>query len=135
MLHRDLATDAQRPQSSGQTDTNGGVSSQETFAARNQEAEILLMNILAEKASLGALHDSVDDEFAQPTCHLETRCKILDDLYKWAMGDANEFPLRWLHGPAGAGKSAIMRSTCRRLLGDGSNCLGASFFFKRGDPE
>ncbi|KAJ7190378.1 hypothetical protein GGX14DRAFT_579912 [Mycena pura] len=36
----------------------------------------------------------------------------------------------WLHGPAGAGKSAIMQTLCERLKGTGS--LGGAFFFKRG---
>ncbi|KAJ7629063.1 hypothetical protein FB45DRAFT_748963 [Roridomyces roridus] len=38
----------------------------------------------------------------------------------------------WLHGPAGAGKSAIMHTLCQRLQDTGR--LGGSFFFKRGHP-
>ncbi|KAF7333434.1 putative nwd2 protein [Mycena venus] len=38
--------------------------------------------------------------------------------------------MRWLYGPAGAGKTAIMQTLCQRLQED---CrLGGSFFFKRG---
>ncbi|KAJ7857651.1 hypothetical protein B0H14DRAFT_686540 [Mycena olivaceomarginata] len=36
----------------------------------------------------------------------------------------------WLHGPAGAGKSAIMQTLCQRLQDAGR--LGGAFFFKRG---
>ncbi|KAJ6458347.1 hypothetical protein C8R47DRAFT_150814 [Mycena vitilis] len=36
----------------------------------------------------------------------------------------------WLHGPAGAGKSAIMRTLSERLDAEGR--LGGTFFFKRG---
>jgi hypothetical protein len=36
----------------------------------------------------------------------------------------------WLHGPAGAGKSAIAQSLCQKLEAEG--CLGGAFFFKRG---
>ncbi|KAJ7844946.1 hypothetical protein B0H13DRAFT_2410794 [Mycena leptocephala] len=38
-------------------------------------------------------------------------------------------PVLWLHGPAGAGKSAIMRTFAERLA---KMRLGGSFFFKRG---
>ncbi|KAJ7721873.1 hypothetical protein B0H16DRAFT_1738008 [Mycena metata] len=38
----------------------------------------------------------------------------------------------WLHGPAGAGKSAIMQTLSRRLQGVGR--LGGAFFFKRHHP-
>lgn len=58
---------------------------------------------------------------------------MLDDLYDWAISDDTVPSIRWLHGPAGAGKSAIMQSLCRRLLHD-TDRLGASFFFKRGHP-
>ncbi|KAJ7899397.1 hypothetical protein B0H13DRAFT_1718133 [Mycena leptocephala] len=42
-------------------------------------------------------------------------------------------PIVWLHGPAGAGKSAIAQSLCQKLEEEGR--LGASFFFKRGHPS
>ncbi|KAJ7366707.1 hypothetical protein DFH08DRAFT_173652 [Mycena albidolilacea] len=39
-------------------------------------------------------------------------------------------PICWLHGPVGAGKSAIMQTLCQRLQDAGR--LGGAFFFKRG---
>jgi hypothetical protein len=39
-------------------------------------------------------------------------------------------PICWLHGPAGAGKSAIMQTLCQQLQDVGR--LGGAFFFKRG---
>ncbi|KAJ6586141.1 hypothetical protein B0H19DRAFT_1017035, partial [Mycena capillaripes] len=39
----------------------------------------------------------------------------------------------WLHGPAGAGKSAIMASLSQRLAD--AKRLGGTFFFKRGHPR
>ncbi|KAJ6586177.1 hypothetical protein B0H19DRAFT_1017056 [Mycena capillaripes] len=39
----------------------------------------------------------------------------------------------WLHGPAGAGKSAIMASLSQRLAD--AKRLGGTFFFKRGHPS
>ncbi|KAJ7899378.1 hypothetical protein B0H13DRAFT_1466205, partial [Mycena leptocephala] len=44
--------------------------------------------------------------------------------------DKKSSPIVWLHGPAGAGKSAIAQSLCQKLEEEGR--LGASFFFKRG---
>ncbi|KAJ7791696.1 hypothetical protein B0H14DRAFT_2277052, partial [Mycena olivaceomarginata] len=37
------------------------------------------------------------------------------------------------HGPAGAGKSAVVQSLCQKL--EAENCLGVSFFFKREHPS
>ncbi|KAJ7137965.1 hypothetical protein C8R44DRAFT_695208 [Mycena epipterygia] len=55
---------------------------------------------------------------------------MLDDMYEWAIADDSPRSIRWLHGPAGAGKSAIMQTLCQRL--QEANRLGGSFFFKRG---
>ncbi|KAJ7054602.1 hypothetical protein C8F01DRAFT_962104, partial [Mycena amicta] len=67
-----------------------------------------------------------------PRCHPETQKEMLDSLYNWAAKKTSGRSLHWLHGPAGAGKSALMRTTCGRLSRDG--LLGASFFFKRAHP-
>ncbi|KAJ7351476.1 hypothetical protein DFH08DRAFT_694499 [Mycena albidolilacea] len=86
------------------------------------------MDILHRAAALEALYDSAES-FPQPKCHPETRAEILDDLYTWAVGQDFTSSIFWLYGPAGAGKSAIMQTLCRRL--DHSRRLGGSFFFKR----
>ncbi|KAJ7819035.1 hypothetical protein B0H14DRAFT_2372824, partial [Mycena olivaceomarginata] len=39
-------------------------------------------------------------------------------------------PICWLHGPAGAGKSAVIQTMCKRL--QSMSRLGGAFFFKRG---
>ncbi|KAJ7699796.1 hypothetical protein B0H14DRAFT_2417482, partial [Mycena olivaceomarginata] len=78
---------------------------------------------------IGALYDSAES-FPQPRCHPETRTEMLDALYSWAIGSDPAPSIFWLHGPAGAGKSAIMQTLCRRLTDSGR--LGGSFFFKRG---
>ncbi|KAJ7937047.1 hypothetical protein B0H13DRAFT_2424247 [Mycena leptocephala] len=78
--------------------------------------------------ALEALYDSADS-FPQPRCHPETRMTMLEDIYKWAVQDNSSLPIRWLHGPAGAGKSAIMQSLCQRL--QNARRLGGAFFFKR----
>ncbi|KAF7328906.1 NACHT domain-containing protein [Mycena venus] len=92
---------------------------------RNGEGGI---KILHRAVALEALYDSADS-FPQPRCHPETRTEMLDTLYKWAVQHDSARPVRWLHGPAGAGKSAIMQTLCLKLQAAGR--LGGAFFFKR----
>ncbi|KAJ7681904.1 hypothetical protein DFH06DRAFT_1289597 [Mycena polygramma] len=90
------------------------------------------INILHRAVALEALFDSADssaDGFPQPKCHPETRKEMVDNLYNWVVDDDPSQPLHWLHGPAGAGKSAIMRTLCELL--QKSRRLGGAFFFKR----
>ncbi|KAJ7347712.1 hypothetical protein DFH08DRAFT_808500 [Mycena albidolilacea] len=88
------------------------------------------INILHHAVALEALYNSVDSS-PQPRCHSETRVKMLDGLYNWATTDHHDEkepneeqeeenkdhitspPICWLHGPAGAGKSAIMQTLCQ----------------------
>ncbi|KAJ6570441.1 hypothetical protein DFH09DRAFT_1464105 [Mycena vulgaris] len=99
--------------------------SAENINHRHGEEEIqILHRILA----LEALYDSAES-FPQPRCHPETRTEMLDDLYNWAVAENPGHSIRWLHGPAGAGKFAVMQSLCERLQDAGR--LGGSFFFKR----
>ncbi|KAJ7488787.1 hypothetical protein B0H11DRAFT_1720300, partial [Mycena galericulata] len=90
------------------------------------------IDVLHRAIALEALYDFTGS-FPQPRCHPETRTKMLDNLYKWVVQSYSRSAgsMFWLHGPAGAGKSAIMQTLCQRLQDDGR--LGGSFFFKRGD--
>ncbi|KAJ7652936.1 hypothetical protein B0H14DRAFT_2425523, partial [Mycena olivaceomarginata] len=84
------------------------------------------INILHQAVALEALYDSTDS-FLQPRCHPNTRTKMLDELCNWSTQDKSAQPIFWLHGPAGAGKSAIMQSLCLKLQDAGH--LGGTFFF------
>ncbi|KAJ7767651.1 hypothetical protein B0H16DRAFT_1787053, partial [Mycena metata] len=87
------------------------------------------IHILHRAVALEAIHDSVES-FPQPRCHPETRGELLEDLWQWATAThSSGQDVCWLYGPAGAGKSAIMQSLCRRL--ENAGLLGGSFFFKR----
>ncbi|KAJ7461909.1 hypothetical protein FB451DRAFT_475389 [Mycena latifolia] len=86
------------------------------------------IQILHRAVALEALYDSAES-FPQPRCHPQTRTSMLDSLYGWATAENTIHSIYWLHGPAGAGKSAIMQTLCRRLQ-DGGRFSG-SFFFKR----
>ncbi|KAJ7461920.1 hypothetical protein FB451DRAFT_475480 [Mycena latifolia] len=87
------------------------------------------IQILHRAVALEALYDSAES-FPQPRCHPETRTEILDRLNSWATEENTAYSIYWLHGPAGAGKSAVMQTLCRSL--HDANRLGGSFFFKRG---
>ncbi|KAJ7797435.1 hypothetical protein B0H13DRAFT_2392150 [Mycena leptocephala] len=103
------------------------------------------LHILYRAAAGDATHDS-EDRFPQPRCHPETQTKMLDVLGKWTCGiepredwnkdevssssDHKSSPILWLHGPAGAGKSAIAQTLCQKLEEEGR--LGASFFLQTG---
>ncbi|KAJ6573441.1 hypothetical protein DFH09DRAFT_388515 [Mycena vulgaris] len=86
------------------------------------------IRMLHQAVALEALYDSAES-FPQPKCHPETRQKLLDNLYDWAMDPDSAYKIRWLHGPAGAGKSAVMQTLCHRL--QDADRLGGGFFFKR----
>ena len=83
---------------------------------------------LEKEVAANALHNSgeVSD---QPKCHPGTRVAILDHLIAWAAALTYTYPIIWLHGPAGAGKSAIQRTVAQILSEKG--LLFASFFFFR----
>ncbi|KAF7348905.1 putative nwd2 protein [Mycena venus] len=87
------------------------------------------IHLLHRAVALDALYDSAE-RFPQPKCHPETRKELLDNLYDWATDPNSKYSIRWLHGPAGAGKSAVMQTLCGRLRD--AQRLGGGFFFKRG---
>ncbi|KAJ7017325.1 hypothetical protein C8F04DRAFT_469494 [Mycena alexandri] len=84
---------------------------------------------LHRAAASDASHDA-GERFPPPRCHPETRTDILAQLYDWALEDDLTSRIIWLHGPAGAGKSAVAQTLCQNL--EAEDRLGASFFFKRG---
>ncbi|KAJ7821022.1 hypothetical protein B0H14DRAFT_3146902 [Mycena olivaceomarginata] len=90
------------------------------------------LHILHNATASDAFHDSAA-RYPQPKCHPETRTDMLDDLYNWSSETDSKSSVLWLHGPAGAGKSAIAQSLCHKLETEGS--FGGSFFFKRGDSS
>ncbi|KAJ6456909.1 hypothetical protein C8R45DRAFT_568751 [Mycena sanguinolenta] len=87
------------------------------------------IDMLHRSVALEAIHDATDS-FTEPKCHPETRTQMLKDLCKWALDPRPKTTILWLHGPAGAGKSAIMRTLATQFHKDGR--LGGCFFFKRG---
>ncbi|KAJ7617903.1 hypothetical protein FB45DRAFT_216065 [Roridomyces roridus] len=85
------------------------------------------LDTLHPHVALEAIYDSAES-FPQPRCHPETRIDLLNDLLHRL--DDPDTRVVWLHGPAGAGKSAVMQTLSQRLEDAGR--LGGSYFFKRG---
>ncbi|KAJ7242262.1 hypothetical protein C8J57DRAFT_1084444 [Mycena rebaudengoi] len=91
------------------------------------------LHILHRAIADDALHDSAE-RYPQPRCHPETRKRLLDILWQWALTENRPSKaILWLHGPAGSGKSAIAQSFCQKL--EDESRLGGSFFFQRGHPS
>ncbi|KAJ7438420.1 hypothetical protein FB451DRAFT_1448183 [Mycena latifolia] len=88
--------------------------------------------ILYRHTVMEALHDS-GERSPEPACHPGTRIAVLDRLKSWSLDARPENPLLWLHGSAGAGKSAIAQMFAGHC--QSQRRLGASFFFKRGHPK
>ncbi|KAJ7911970.1 hypothetical protein B0H13DRAFT_1614064 [Mycena leptocephala] len=122
------------------------------------EVTIVGLHILHRVSAAEAFHDPADS-YDQPRCHPETRVEMQDKLCNWChngewpmkdaerdsdmgsssreseAGTTDSYPeptILWVHGPAGAGKSAIMQTLSQRLENAGR--LGGTFFFKRGHP-
>jgi len=62
-------------------------------------------------------------------CLPGTRVQILSDLLRWGGSEDSDFPLLWLGGMAGTGKTTIAQTFCEQL--DSQGLLGASFFCSR----
>ncbi|EAU87977.2 NWD2 [Coprinopsis cinerea okayama7 len=104
------------------------------------------ISVLRNHILASAMHDA-DDEADNyvPGCHKGTRTKVQNDLLTWIydsgepqavdLEDVQSPPpssststrIAWLKGPAGSGKSAIMRSLAETCDAEGG--LAASFFF------
>ncbi|KAJ6461800.1 hypothetical protein C8R45DRAFT_766575, partial [Mycena sanguinolenta] len=61
-----------------------------------------------------AIYDS-GESFPQPRCNPGTRTQILKDIREWGLKEGVQQIIMWLHGPAGAGKFAIMQTLTRQL--------------------
>ena len=78
-----------------------------------------------------ATHDN-NEILDPPRCHPGTRISFLNQLSNWVKDTSSPVYITWLHGPAGAGKSAIARSLAEILQDE--SLLAGSFFFHM-DPK
>ncbi|KAF9069342.1 hypothetical protein BDP27DRAFT_731252 [Rhodocollybia butyracea] len=95
------------------------------------------LNTLYGHTSTSAVFNA-EARFPPPQCHPGTRKDILKELKDWVKLDKqqvflNDSSIRWLYGPAGAGKLAIAQTVAETCAKDG--ILAGSFFFWRTDPS
>ncbi|GIZ48200.1 hypothetical protein CKM354_001127000 [Cercospora kikuchii] len=111
---------------------------------RARAEQRLLAAIDAQRVDLSRLtvvRDAVFNSSAEErtsVCLEGTRSEILCGIQQWANAPNSKF-IFWLCGKAGTGKSTISRTTAKRLdephMLEQKACLGASFFFKRGEQD
>ncbi|KAF9448250.1 hypothetical protein P691DRAFT_801075 [Macrolepiota fuliginosa MF-IS2] len=64
-----------------------------------------------------------------PRCHPKTRQSVRERLLIWPRSKQNQWKVKWLHGPAGVGKSAVAQTFAEECQAE--RCLGGAFFFSR----
>ena len=77
---------------------------------------------------MGAAYNSQERDPA-PRCLPGTRKEVLEETDTWVKAGNDGKSILWLHGPAGAGKSAIAQTVAETYARRGE--LAASFFFAR----
>ena len=87
------------------------------------------LHLLYRRGSHGAAHDSGEQA---PKCHPETRKTIVADIMSWIGDSSRTTRVLWFNGPAGAGKTAIAQTLCKRCVEN--LWLAGSFFFSRMAP-
>ncbi|KAM6499597.1 hypothetical protein JOM56_005105 [Amanita muscaria] len=85
---------------------------------------------LKEFVSFAAFHNSAVQD-PERRCHPGTRENVLKQLRHWIDNPNATDRIFWLHGPAGAGKSAIAQTIAH---GYDQGEVTATFFFFRSDP-
>ncbi|KAM6493240.1 hypothetical protein JOM56_011374 [Amanita muscaria] len=86
---------------------------------------------LKDFVSFAALHNSAEQD-PKRRCHPGTRRNVLSQLRHWFDSPNATDSICWLHGPAGAGKSAIAQTIADEYKERG---VAATFFFYRSDAE
>ena len=88
---------------------------------------------LSQMIATDAIHDACE-RYPLPNVHEGTRTRILEVLTTWINDLNSESRVFWLHGPAGAGKSALLQALAEMLLSPKGPVV-ASFFFGKGQTR
>ncbi|RXW17320.1 hypothetical protein EST38_g8540 [Candolleomyces aberdarensis] len=105
----------------------GKVTSVLQLAASQQS----ISSVLGDQSAIGSIHNS-EERSTAPRCMEETRVAVQNELYSWLLEDTEKFAppavkMKWVTGPAGTGKTAILGSVAGRCHEE--DRLAASFFF------
>ncbi|KAF8904679.1 hypothetical protein CPB84DRAFT_1772544 [Gymnopilus junonius] len=131
------------PRSSSMLTITGSVISGGTFTQVNDNRQTIQLqgtgkngfDLLKEAVSPNAFHNS-NARLDPPRCHENTRVEVISRILDWVSREDLESSnpqIMWLHGAAGAGKSAISQTIADRCSSDGQ--LLASFFFGGSDSS
>ncbi|KAK1234062.1 hypothetical protein PQX77_002741, partial [Marasmius sp. AFHP31] len=82
-------------------------------------------------AGIGASHNA-EQQFSRGDCLEGTREEALRIIREWMAAKGHHFPICWLSGAAGVGKSAIAMTVAKACEEED---LVTSFFFFRSDPK
>ena len=88
------------------------------------------LDALRQSIITGAMHDSAE-RYPPGKCHSGTREKVIKTIMDWINNPNASEDVLWLHGSAGAGKSAIMQTIAGLLQQQFLNQYGGSFLFSR----
>ncbi|KAF8811237.1 hypothetical protein BYT27DRAFT_7090211 [Phlegmacium glaucopus] len=86
------------------------------------------IDILHKHIAPGAFHNS-SERYDPPKCHPQTRIAVIQAIIDWIEDGQKTSFIKWLYGPAGAGKSAIAQEIAELYHKLGR--LAASFFWSR----
>ncbi|KAJ3569383.1 hypothetical protein NP233_g5088 [Leucocoprinus birnbaumii] len=101
-----------------------------TVIDRNPDNENAALDRLSQRTIPGAEYDSSERD-PPPLCHPSTRLEIRGEVQRWLRNQHRLEKVLWLHGPAGAGKSAVIQSLAEDESDSPDSILGATFFFSR----
>ncbi|KAF8221537.1 hypothetical protein L208DRAFT_1414867 [Tricholoma matsutake] len=99
----------------------------------NYANSLSIFDILKEHTALNAAYNSRERESEHASiCQEGTREDVLRKISAWC-GENTGYPVCWLEGPAGSGKSTIAHTIAKQC--DDDNRLAFSFFFSRGKHD
>ncbi|KAK1233438.1 hypothetical protein PQX77_003405 [Marasmius sp. AFHP31] len=81
---------------------------------------------------VGASHNA-EQQYSRGECLPGTRKEVIRAIWEWILAKGTEFPICWLSGTVGVGKTAIAMTIPKDCEQDGR--LVSSFFFFRSDPR
>ena len=118
----------------GQHDSDGELYADNIYRETSQSDFFEdIFGLLSPSVVTEAIYGTSTGTVEQTICHPDTRRQVLTLIEDWSNSHKTRDQIAWLRGPAGAGKSTIMRTVARDL--DRSGLLLGSFFCCASDPR